>query len=221
MSTLLVSVAMILATLQVSMAIRIPDHGFEDVEIGLGSSCVDDRGSIRPGGSFGIVPGSSAGVANGDVVTYTVEVEAGLPVDASCFAKVIDYTLSHPLGWTAEDAFEFRRIDAGTPDVRVTLARPATVDQYCLPLRTGGIFSCWNGARAMINYDRWTDGAPDFGDDLATYRTYVINHEVGHGLGRAHVGCPRKGDPAPVMMQQTKTVGSCTINGWPVTSGMR
>jgi hypothetical protein len=225
MPTLAVSVAIVIAAIPLATAVRIPTLAVEDVDIGLGSSCVDDRGAIRPRGTFDVVPATPApveraGEETGVIVTYTVEVEAGLPVDAACFAEVVGYTLAHPLGWTAEGAVEFRRVDEGIPDIRITLADPATVDLHCLPLRTGGIFSCWNGTRTMINYDRWTEGADDFGDDLTAYRIYVINHEVGHGLGRGHVGCPRAGDPAPVMMQQTKTAGACVVNGWPAMSDM-
>ena len=66
----------------------------------------------------------------------------------------------------------------------------------------------------MLNVRRWDHGAADF-SDLGTYRTYLVNHEVGHGLGRGHVGCPASGAPAPVMMQQTKSTGACVPNGWP------
>lgn len=187
----------------------------EEARIGLGTSCIDHRGPVRPAGDLLRVGSADARAEAGRQMTYIVEVEDGLPVDRACFARVVEYTLAHPLGWTADGSFRFRRIDEGEPDLRVTLASPDTVDRLCLPLRTGGIYSCWNGGRAVLNYDRWVEGAPDFGDDLVTYRIYLINHEVGHGLGHGHVGCPAAGAPAPVMMQQTKSVGACVPNGWP------
>jgi Protein of unknown function (DUF3152) len=44
----------------------------------------------------------------------------------------------------------------------------------------------------------------------------MVNHEVGHALGRGHAACPRAGDPARVMMQQTKGVDACRPNPWPL-----
>ena len=65
--------------------------------------------------------------------------------------------------------------------------------------------SCYNrwAARVLINEARWVRGAMAYGTDLAGYRTYAINHEVGHALGYRHESCPADGAPAPVMMQQS------------------
>jgi hypothetical protein len=53
---------------------------------------------------------------------------------------------------------------------------------------------------------------------LNTYRGYVINHEVGHALGRMKHFIPQKNKPtrAPVMMQQTKHIYLYTPNAWPL-----
>lgn len=199
--------------------IYLPELILQPREIGLGTSCLEDRPS-RPTGELGVVPGSSEVAGTGDLVTYAVEVEAGLAVDSDCFARVVELTLGDERSWIGSGRWSMQRVDTEDADIRVTLASPDTVDAYCLPLRTGGIFSCWDGSRAMINLWRWETGATDFGDALVEYRTYVINHEVGHGLGFGHVGCTGDGDPAPVMMQQTKTTGACLPNGWPTVAGV-
>jgi hypothetical protein len=67
----------------------------------------------------------------------------------------------------------------------------------------------------VVNAMRWQRGADAYAGRLADYRDYVVNHEVGHALGRGHVGCPGRGQPAPVMMQQTKGVGACLPSAWP------
>ncbi|CAN5484272.1 hypothetical protein BH09ACT12_BH09ACT12_23930 [soil metagenome] len=69
----------------------------------------------------------------------------------------------------------------------------------------------------MLNAWRWLNGADAYEGNLNDYRRYLVNHEVGHALGKAHVGCPGSGLPAPVMMQQTKGLGECSANPWPVT----
>lgn len=49
---------------------------------------------------------------------------------------------------------------------------------------------------------------------LQAYRTYLVLHEFGHALGRGHAECPKRGEPAPVMMQQTLGTGECYPDPW-------
>ena len=71
--------------------------------------------------------------------------------------------------------------------MRLILASPALTDQMCAPLLTRGQVSCRNGDAVVLNALRWGVGIEDYGGDIATYREYLVNHEVGHRLGRGHV----------------------------------
>ena len=155
--------------------------------------------------------GERAGQA-GEVVEYRVEVEDGLGVEADVFADEVEATLADPRGWTKDGRFSFRR-DAGA-SLRVVLASPGTTDELCAPLQTRGEVSCRNGDDVVINAVRWTEGVAYY-DDLATYRQYVVNHEVGHLLGMHHLRCPAEGAVAPVMEQQSGTLRGCQANPWP------
>ncbi len=166
-------------------------------------------------GELVVVPGRSAVMGAGSPLTFMVEVERGLAVDGGAFAAQVEEVLRSGRSWGPVDGVAFQRVDTGDADFRVALVGPALTDQLCLPLQTNGIFSCEMGGRAVLNYWRWTTGADAYGDDLASYRIYMINHEVGHALGHGHDVCPAAGALAPVMVQQTKGVGECEPNPWP------
>ena len=171
---------------------------------------------IPPAGTgvFAVVPGGSGRVGSGALVRYTVEVEGGLPLDGTEVAAVVDATLADPRSWTARGEWALERVDSGG-DARIRVASPATTDALCAPLDTAGIYSCRNGDDVVLNAVRWVEGAESWGEDVVGYRGYLVNHEFGHYLGNGHVGCPAPGRPAPVMMQQTKTVGKCLPSSWP------
>ena len=109
--------------------------------------------------------------------------------------------------------FTLQRIAKGDPDFRVSLTSQATVRAGCgfdVPLEA----SCFNGAaaRVFINDARWVRGAMSYNGDLAAYRAYAVNHEVGHALGMRHEPCPAAGALAPVMMQQSWSVSNDDLN---------
>ncbi|WP_219518033.1 DUF3152 domain-containing protein [Nonomuraea ceibae] len=183
-------------------------------ETGEGGESGEAREVVVPraaSGHYEVVGGSAAARRGpGRAVRYLVEVERGLPFDGRAFAAQVHRTLNDPRGWT-----RFRRVSRPPVRVRVALSSPATTDRRCRPLRTGGHLSCWNGTRSVINALRWARGIPQYGGDLAAYRRYLISHEVGHALGHRHRPCPGPGRLAPVMAQQTKSLGRCRPNPWP------
>ncbi|MBB2913681.1 hypothetical protein FHS43_004990 [Streptosporangium becharense] len=165
-------------------------------------------------GRYAVAPGVAQPPRSrkkGKVIRYIVEVERGLPFDVAEFADEVHRILNDPRGW----GFRFKRVSRGPVKIRVSLSSPAMTDRRCLPMQTVGVLSCWNGGRAVINAMRWNSGTEGYGRDVASYREYVINHEVGHGLGHGHVSCPGPGRRAPVMLQQTKSLYGCRPNPWP------
>ncbi|GAC56385.1 hypothetical protein GOHSU_05_00240 [Gordonia hirsuta DSM 44140 = NBRC 16056] len=175
-------------------------------------------GALPEGGAFtkkgervySVVRGTTGKVGTGDeVYTYTVEVEDGLnPADYGgdqTFAKLVDTTLANPKSWIGGGKVAFRRIDKGEPDLRVSLSSTDTARELCgyqIKLET----SCFYppDGRVVLNEARWVRGALAFGGDDLTYRQYLINHEVGHGIGyEHHLPCEQNGGLAPIMMQQT------------------
>jgi hypothetical protein len=155
-------------------------------------------------------------------MTYAVEVEVGTAQSARAFATAVDATLADPAGWTGQGRWSVQRVNDDDVDFVIRLATPATVDEVCATagLDTRGYVSCHAGKFVMINLDRWLNAVPEYRGDVALYRQYVINHEVGHGLGFGHQACPGPGRPAPVMQQQTLSLDGCLANGSPYVDGV-
>lgn len=73
-----------------------------------------------------------------------------------------------------------------------------------------------------FSYENWTR-VPRPLEGLYTiedYRTYVINHELGHVLGHNHPRKPRELSTfkAPIMIQHTKGIGIFHKNLWPLAN---
>ncbi|OEV05933.1 DUF3152 domain-containing protein [Streptomyces oceani] len=177
-------------------------------------------------GTFTAVGGQADGVEGAEeVVRYRVDVEKDLPLDAELFAKAVHTTLNDDRSWSRGGQRGFERVASGQADFVITLASPGTTGEWCAKSgldTTEQTVSCDSAAtqRIMINAYRWAQGSRTFGDDLIRkYREMLINHEVGHRLGRDHEYCGGEGERAPVMMQQTKTLTtdgvSCRPNAWP------
>lgn len=222
-----------------------------------GSYSEDGDGSFRAVGSSGAVGGDEKKAGDG-TYSYVVETEEGMDESdfggGDAFASMVDATLSDPRSWISTGEFAFRHIDSNddeTPDLRIRLASPKTTKDLCggtIDLET----SCFiqgadddgggesEAGRVVVNAARWVRGASTFEGDLGGYRQYVINHEVGHGIGyAAHQPCPEDGVLAPLMMQQTLSLNNgdlgdleagaeyegdgaentCRPNAWPYPHG--
>jgi hypothetical protein len=150
----------------------------------------------------------------GTGLRVAVLVEGALPVAVRSFAGVVQRVLHDPRGWR-QAGYAFRLVSSEPADMRIVLASPALTDNLCAPLLTLGRYSCAQAGRAVLNFERWRNGAPAYAS-IARYRIYMINHEVGHLLGRGHAYCSTSGSLAPLMVQQTKGVAPCRPNPWPL-----
>ncbi len=147
---------------------------------------------------------------------YGIRIEPSLGLDPLCIKNLLFLILNNDLGWTNVTEKSFQLTSAEESDYVYIFASPNKTDELCAPIETNSIYSCRNENNIVLNFFRWQEGAVDFKNDMETYRIYLINHETGHILGWGHVGCPKEGAVAPVMMQQSKGTDGCIPYGWPV-----
>ena len=185
--------------------------------------------TMQGAGTFSTIPGSSAVIGRGPVRRFSIEVENGVTgVDLQQFAATVMTALSSPQSWIADSSIGLQRVDSGPVDFHVTLVSSMTVRQLCgysLPLETS-CFAADKDNRVVLNVARWMRGAKAYAGDLATYRLYAVNHEVGHALGHNHSHECLASGLAPTMMQQTigtKTASGaiCQPNPWPYPRGVK
>jgi hypothetical protein len=185
--------------------------------------------TTRGTGTFATIPGKSTVYGKGTLHRFSIEVENGVTgVDLNAFATTVMSALKNSQSWIADGKVALQRVDSGEVDFHVTLVSSMTVRQLCgydLPVETS-CFAPDAGNRVVLNVARWVRGAKAYSSDLATYRIYGVNHEVGHALGHFHAhNCLASGQ-APVMMQQTigTTTASgkiCQPNPWPYPTGAK
>lgn len=172
-------------------------------------------------------PTSTTEAASASTVTSTVtsapsgpvvvelRVERRTSVGTEDFERVVQDTLTDPRGWVRA-GFEIR-FTPDAPNV-VVVAEPDDVDATCDPYDTEGRYSCQIGPVVALNADRWREAIDTWPGTLEEYRQMLVNHEVGHLLGRHHArpACQEPGGPAAVMYQQSSGVEGCRPNPWPL-----
>lgn len=183
---------------------------------------IDEK--LTGSGAFDTVPGVAKAPGKGKLVRYRVDVEQGLGLDAGLFAEAVHRTLNDDRSWGHGGTKTFERVPGGEADFVITLASPGTTGVWCAKSgldTTVDNVSCDSAStdRVMINAFRWAQGSATYGpDQMLAYRQMLINHEVGHRLGHGHVSCRTPGALAPIMQQQTKSLGidgiQCKPNPW-------
>jgi hypothetical protein len=171
-------------------------------------------------GRVSVVDGTSPVFGTGPLKRFVVETENGIGVDSGAFAQAVQSTLADPRSWGHGGAMSFQRVGVAAAaahqyDFKVALISPGSMEVFCPGVGTGGYTSCRYADRAVVNLARWATAVPGYQGDVATYRLYVVNHEVGHALGHQHEFCAGPGQIAPVMQQQTLGLQGCVKNAWP------
>lgn len=160
-------------------------------------------------------------VKTGRVVTYRLNIEGGMHADPRVMSRALGAALLDRRGWQGVDHVKFVQVTptelakGDTAQVTISVASPHQVDLLCAPLPTHGGTSCATGQHVILNYKLWARGVSYFNGQLATYRAYMVNHEVGHALGHGHQLCSHPGAYAPVMEQQTLGLQGCKAWPWP------
>ncbi|MBF9127914.1 DUF3152 domain-containing protein [Plantactinospora sp. S1510] len=167
----------------------------------------------------------------GTLRRYRVAMERGANEDIGEFAAKVDASLADPRSWIGSGRLRLQRVpDGAGHDFTIYLATAGTAKKMCaasgvnIQINGRPYTSCRGTGRVILNLDRWRLSVPHFVSakvPLELYRTYVVNHEVGHELGHGHEQCPRTGRAAPVMMQQTLFLRGCVANPWPYLRGKR
>ncbi|MCL1898499.1 MAG: DUF3152 domain-containing protein, partial [Micrococcales bacterium] len=150
------------------------------------------------------------------VVKYQVALKGNVDYSLRDFGTQADQILNDPNGW-ARSGIYFQQVSSGG-SFTLWLSENSYLPSFGYPCST--YYSCSSGRNVIINFDRWRYGAaPKV--PIGQYRTMVVNHEVGHWLGHGHRGCPGAGRPAPLMMQQSKGLGVCTFNPYPLANEVK
>ncbi|MEV1115310.1 DUF3152 domain-containing protein [Actinosynnema sp. NPDC049800] len=166
--------------------------------------------SEQGAGTFAVVPGSTQPAGTGGkLYRYAIAIEDGVEPadyngDREAFARTVDGILADPRSWIGTGQTTMQRVDTGPVDFTVSLTTTSTTHALC-GFQIQFESSCWHTGtkRVIINTARWVRGGKVYGNDISAYRTYAINHEVGHVLKNPHEGCKENGKAAPVMMQQS------------------
>jgi hypothetical protein len=149
------------------------------------------------------------------VITYSVVAKGSFTSDLETFAAHAAETLADPRGWSMGGAIEYRRVATGG-DFTLVLSQASLVPSFGAPCDS--TWSCRSGRYVIVNETRWRNASLAWTLGLDDYRHYVVIHELGHWLGQRHASCPARGAAAPVMMQQSISIGGCVNNVWPLPS---
>ena len=130
----------------------------------------------------------------------------------------IQKTLADTRGWAGRGYTFVHRAHTDSVDVVLALCNKDEMDArfgHSLELRDLSVtnFGIWP-ACVYFHRDNWESPPPSFTGTLQTYREYLVQHEIGHALGKRHAAEGTDGGACHVMYQQTKGTSRCTPNPW-------
>ena len=160
-------------------------------------------------------------------VFIIIKVDSDVDYSLELFTKKVQNILNSKKGWKLKgykfffvSPLIFEKLSKHNTKIILRLSKNKTISKEC-EFDINEKLSCYNPTinppNININFYRWINGSKASKLNIKDYRVYVINHEIGHALGRGHItDCINKDDPAPIMMQQTVSIGKCSPNIWPL-----
>lgn len=150
-------------------------------------------------------------------MTYSIQTRGNTKADLEEFSRLVAETLADPRGWSRL-GITFEEVPEGGV-FSVVLAEASQMTSFSSGCHED--WSCNVGRNVIINETRWlgaTDPWNAAGGSMRDYQHMVVNHEVGHNIGRDHESCREGGALAAVMQQQSFDLQGCVFNPWPLPS---
>ena len=148
-------------------------------------------------------------------LVYSISFDKKLGLRENPIINKIQDTLNDKRGWYRMGYhFEHKDKDEYNIDFEIMFVSESYIKKTCNFTGLSCADTKYN--KIYINVDRWRKGSKFSQLSLDEYRTYILNHELGHILGRNHVRPGRSGTKVPVMVQQTLGIGNCKPNPWPL-----
>lgn len=128
-------------------------------------------------------------------IKFWSEVDDKVDFPEDSFMNEVDYCVNDPAGWGAK-GYKFT-LSHNNPDVLFRLVQDR-------PSLLGLSLACPEKGLVEINAKNWINGVSKTRLSLPRYRQYLISHELGHMLGYEHSNPRPRGQPVPVMHQQSR-----------------